>query len=373
LRLRLSAARGLAAALIVVPVLLAAAQPAAASTERRLRVPAHFAYVYDNSNGCTWGIGVEFTAVAGATSYQITYWDGYWKQVITGVATLAQLTEDHENPGSLFSGVTGGGYSPPCQGGGSDPTENGRFNKGATVYALFPSRSILVSGRVTQCTPAASGCIDPRPKGGVEITARGRGGSATAFSGPDGVYRMTLAKKGVYAFKPFDAGFNEHGAITNYTLGARTLAIRGDRSGVDFAGYSRSDVIPPPSGPFANAPPGTLAAIVEIKARDSTQPTVAFVQRGGTGPVTPLRVGDTLKQGDVVGTDGNTLLALELALGGRVGVNSSSEVVLNGARTVRSTTTDAFTLSKGGMWSRCGALKEPLEIQTNGGVMGIKG
>jgi hypothetical protein len=40
---------------------------------------------------------------------------------------------------------------------------------------------------------------------------------------------------------------------------------------------------------------------------------------------------------------------------------------------VGSTTTDSFKLSKGGMWARCGELKEPLEIQTNGGVMGIKG
>ena len=27
----------------------------------------------------------------------------------------------------------------------------------------------------------------------------------------------------------------------------------------------------------------------------------------------------------------------------------------------------------GGMWTKVGALKEPIEIQTNGGVMGIKG
>jgi hypothetical protein len=372
--LRRAAGRSLLAVLIALLALAQGEPVAGASVPRMQRVPAQFAYIYDNSNGCTWGIGVDFPAVSRATSYQVTYWDGYYKQVITSTALPSQLGTDlAAGRGTLFLGVTGGGYSPPCAGAG-DPTENGRFSKGATVLAILPGGSIVVSGRVTKCTPTVSGCIGPRPQSGVEVTARRKGGSVvTAFTGPDGVYRMALAKKGLYTFTPHDAGFNEHGAITNYTLGARTLDIRGDRSGVDFAGYSSSDVIPPPSGPFVNAPPGTLAAIVEIKARDSAQPTVAFVQRGGTGPVTPLRVGDTLQKGDVVGTDGNTLLALELALGGRVGVNSGSEVQLTGERTVGSTTTDSFKLSKGGMWARCGELKEPLEIQTNGGVMGIKG
>ena len=343
------------------------------------KVPAHFVYVINNSNdNCGSGIGIDFPDVAGATSYFVTYWDGYYKQVETTTVTPKQLGTDPSAgsvpKGTLFLGVTGGWHSPPCQDTPGDPTGNGRFSRGATVVANLPVGAIVVSGRVTKCLPTVFGCTDPHPQSDVRITARRKaGGGETAFTGPDGTYRMALVKKGTYAFTPFDAGFNDRGGITNYLLGARTLDIRGDRSGVNFSGYSRDDVIGPPSGPFVNAPPGTISAVVEIKAVDPARPVVAYVQRGGTGPVTPLSVGGFLQKGDVVGTDGNTVMALEFALGGRVGINKASEIELTSEQTVKGTTTDSLKISKGGMWAKCGALKEPLEIQTNGGVMGIKG
>ncbi len=129
----------------------------------------------------------------------------------------------------------------------------------------------------------------------------------------------------------------------------------------------------PPTSLFTGAPPGTVAVVVEKKSVTPGQRTSAYVQRDGMGPRKLLYSGDFLQPGDVIGTDGNTVMALEFALGGRVGVNKSSEIEITTERSVNSTTTDALKISKGGLWAKCGALKEPLEIQTNGGVIGIKG
>ncbi|HEY4347146.1 MAG TPA: hypothetical protein VGM80_06110 [Gaiellaceae bacterium] len=124
---------------------------------------------------------------------------------------------------------------------------------------------------------------------------------------------------------------------------------------------------------WANAPPGTVAAVEEIKAVAPDKPAHAVVQRDGKGPFKPLGEGGFLGPGDVIRTDGNTVMSLELALGGRVGLNKGTEVEVTGVRSVKDTSTDELTVSKGGLWAKCGALKEPIEIQTNGGVMGIKG
>ena len=119
------------------------------------------------------------------------------------------------------------------------------------------------------------------------------------------------------------------------------------------------------------APPA-LGAVQEVKALRGGG-THAYKRHGRTGSLERLHVGDALREGDIVTTGPDTVLAFELTAGGRVGVNVGSTVELLNPREVTDPNAPAFRLSKGGMWAKCGDLKEPLEIQTNGGVMGIKG
>jgi hypothetical protein len=74
-------------------------------------------------------------------------------------------------------------------------------------------------------------------------------------------------------------------------------------------------------------------------------------------------------------TNEKTAAVLEFLLGGRVGINLDSEVEIVTERSVKDVnkTTKRIILRKGGIWAKASHLKEPLEIQTNGGILGIKG
>ena len=79
--------------------------------------------------------------------------------------------------------------------------------------------------------------------------------------------------------------------------------------------------------------------------------------------------------GDQIITDKNTVLAIEFIIGGRVGINIDSWVTIVSERSVADSTISVkkIILRKAGMFAKMARLKEPLEIQTNGGVIGIKG
>jgi hypothetical protein len=129
----------------------------------RKKVSAHMQFVVAN---CGWSIGPEFSAVPGAVSYEVSFWDGYYKQVIVISKTTQELKDAaaqiqaHPTKGysktvagigtsSFYIGYTGGGggttstggcaFDPKTVPGGGEPTEGGRFDKGATAYAIFPS------------------------------------------------------------------------------------------------------------------------------------------------------------------------------------------------------------------------------------------
>lgn len=95
------------------------------------------------------------------------------------------------------------------------------------------------------------------------------------------------------------------------------------------------------------------------------------------GRARPLRIGMKVRIGDEIRTDRNSFAAVEFALGGRACVNLGSAIKI---RTERSADTLGrpplwvLQLKHGNIWgSANGPLKDPIEIQTNGGVMGIKG
>lgn len=83
-----------------------------------------------------------------------------------------------------------------------------------------------------------------------------------------------------------------------------------------------------------------------------------------------------LRLGDRILTGPNCILAIEFATGGRVGVNKDSDVEIIRDRQVADTKPGfgKMMLRKAHLWGKIDRNKtDPIEIQTNGGVMGIKG
>jgi hypothetical protein len=76
--------------------------------------------------------------------------------------------------------------------------------------------------------------------------------------------------------------------------------------------------------------------------------------------------------GDIIVTGTGMLCAAEFLLGGRIGFNPASAVCIESERSVCSLGESRRFLRSGGVWSKASNLKEPLEIQTNGGILGIK-
>jgi hypothetical protein len=77
--------------------------------------------------------------------------------------------------------------------------------------------------------------------------------------------------------------------------------------------------------------------------------------------------------GDIVVTGAGVVCGIEFLIGGRVGMSPQSAIVVQTERSVRDISGEPrVVLRKGGTWAKSVNLKEPLEIQTNGGILGIK-
>ena len=85
----------------------------------------------------------------------------------------------------------------------------------------------------------------------------------------------------------------------------------------------------------------------------------------------PLYVGDIVYNGSYI------VSALEFFIGGRVGINSGCSVSIVNDRFVADYHRSPLrtVMQSNSLWQRRNskALKQPLEIQTNGGIMGIRG
>ncbi len=115
------------------------------------------------------------------------------------------------------------------------------------------------------------------------------------------------------------------------------------------------------AGPNSNMPASRVAAVV---------------LRGRTFAVAETDM--ILCIHDIVKTAPDVLLMIEFGIGGRVGVNQDAAVEIVTDRSVADGDPSFVQRVKHGanrLWQPYGAkqLKQPIEIQTNGGVMGIKG
>jgi hypothetical protein len=187
---------------------------------------------------------------------------------------------------------------------------------------------------------------------GIPITADGCAAETAAVPGPAGAL---VAKVG--AGKPFVVG--RSGTVTGpgtISLGVNDWETELANNTGAFAVTIKRGIRPPlPDLPPATAP--------NARPVDATNYNGVTVTRNGQRY--RMTASSTLQPGDVISTDGETVLALEFATGGRTGLSRNASIRIVGDREVEALggTTVATPPS---------SLDHPLEIQTNGGILGIR-
>ena len=235
--------------------------PATAATgPKMVRVGAYFFYVQQAlvPNGCAWGIGIVFGSVPGAASYLVTYWDGYYKQVESSTIYAGQLVpatfpkrakiwpKEPIAAGSHQLGVTGGTGSGDCGTGVGDPTEGGRFSKGAKAYAVFaagyrpkPSVSLVVAPVLSGSSVEVGKDVNVKVSvkaGPVALSAVSLGGegllvtgsAATLASKPSGFsgFALGAGKTRSFSFRVKAVKDGTATLIANVTGSSKSGAVR---------------------------------------------------------------------------------------------------------------------------------------------------
>lgn len=242
--------------------------------------------------------------------------------LITGRVTSASAANDADFTGtwSLADYVTSGpqkGQSYPWQG---DWTQNGTQLTGTGGYSITGSVSGSVASFVTT-------------SGGAYVAT----------------FRLTMSADGT-------------------SLSGTAEDNQGRKFSITGSGNGK---------PPATSKPPKLPAIDPAKAKGR-------IKDISGGNVTVIRDGQRysvdkntlLQAGDIIETGKGTLVLFEFSIGGRVGINSNARVEITGDREVTSSSTGPrkLTLQKGSMWAKpAGVIDHPLEIQTNGGTMGVRG
>jgi hypothetical protein len=337
--------------LLLAAAVVAVAGPAGAEDART--VPLSVVLKVDVNEGpggaCQAGAYFEFTEIKGASSYSITFLDS-GKEVTYTLPPFDPAADAGAPAGVHRAGLTG--FSASAGGCGNPDAEwRARFQL-VSASALVEPLDGKIVGQVTR----SSG----KPLAGIPVEATRPGGSnRKVFHGvtaKDGSYRITIPKTQLttYTVSPYRPGFHFDPSFPQVSVG-------------NGAVVTQSFTQKPPKPLLRNA----VATVVEIKPVKPDRPTKAEFFRAGRWQ--PLGLETDLKPGDRVKTDKSTVVVVELDLGGRVAVKPGSEIELLGERAVEDKKAKAFSLTKGGVWAKCGQMKESIEIQTTGGMTGIKG
>jgi hypothetical protein len=209
------------------------------------------------------------------------------------------------------------------------------------------------SARITATGTISYGSGDPKCQG-IPITPEG---CAEAAPVP-GAAGALVAKVG--AGKPFVVGSS--GTVTG--PGTISLGINdwetefGNNTGA-FAVTIRRGFKPA----LPDLPPATFATTRAVDAKSVKSGRVTFdgVTVTRNGQRYRMTATSTLKLGDVVSTDDDTVLTLEFLIGGRVGLSRNADVRIAGDRHVE---------ALGGTTEASPSIEQPLEIQTTAASSG---
>lgn len=302
--------------------------------------------------------GFRWSAVKGVTAYTLIFNDGAYggaEQRVPVVADEAgNFPDDHPPEGETHpewnapKGVhqmiwTGGaGWGPGSCDGFEQPDYSGRLTNARVEYTLLGE---YVVGTVKG--PCDGGACPPLA--GVRVRAKGPGGGS-ATTGPSGAYSIKV-KEGTYEVTAKKGGLK-------FSPKSHTVKVGNDRvKTANFTAGSKSKLV---------------GDVVSVKYLGKKGSGTAHAQIFRAGKWRPLNVDDAVGENARVRTDGKTEVAIELDLGGRVVVRPSTEVRV-GERSVNGSgpAEQPWQVKKGGVWAQCGQMKESLEIQTTGGIMGI--
>jgi PA-IL-like protein len=132
------------------------------------------------------------------------------------------------------------------------------------------------------------------------------------------------------------------------------------------------------AGDFADNT-GSFGVTITTKARTEVAKVLQiktghlYLRRAGTDRVAPLRAGDVIYLGDELLTSQDGRVALEFEIGGRVRIGPGAHVTVTGERSVTSgPESGSEDTGLRFLWNHSGS-SATVEIQTNGGVIGIKG
>jgi hypothetical protein len=212
---------------------------------------------------------------------------------------------------------------------------------------------------------------------GIPITADGCAAepAAPVAGGAGGL----IARVG--AGKPFFVGSS--GTATG--PGTLVLGINdwenafGDNSGAFTVTVTRTagrPSTPKPKPTLPDLPPATAAnaRAVDAKSTKSGKTNYGGVTVTRNGQRYRMTAQSTLQPGDVISTDDETVMTLEFGIGGRTGLSRNASIRIVGDRQVEAlggTTTATVPDYVDSPVS--GAHRTRIEIQTNGGTMGIRG
>lgn len=156
-----------------------------------------------------------------------------------------------------------------------------------------------------------------------------------------------------------------------------TWSSNRNQSGTWTATRGSGTAVAGPTTPLTPTPtpePVLVAKIIQIKNVAYGKSTKLEYTRGDKW-YTAFETMD-LQVGDKLRTDDNTVAAIEFVIGGRVGINKSSVIEVVSDSSVKEggkATLKRILIRQGGMWAKMAKRNDPLEIQTNGGIIGIKG
>jgi RHS repeat-associated protein len=200
------------------------------------------------------------------------------------------------------------------------------------------------------------------------------GGNLEANFGFTGYFRHLISGLDLSLYRAYDTGkaqWLSRDPIVKNGVNLYNYCSDDPLNSVDRLGLDPSPddlTVTPGLAPEARDPVGR---IIQIKAVENGAAKNVYVRRNGKWykacPDEALQLGDELK------TDKNTVSAIEFVIGGRVGINKDAQVEIVTERSVR----DSDFNMKRVIFRKINLFTsppEPLEIQTNGGVLGgIKG